>query len=77
MGTMYLGSDLQPIRAIFDTGSANSWILSKDAVKDSSYKDEFQPFDPTTSETFREMVPKKRAHISFGSGDLSGYFAFD
>lgn len=27
-GTIYLGSDKQPIRAIFDTGSANSWILS-------------------------------------------------
>lgn len=34
-GTFYLGSDKQPIRAIFDTGSANSWILSKDAVNES------------------------------------------
>ena len=31
-GTIYLGSNKQPIRVIFDTGSANSWILSKDAV---------------------------------------------
>jgi hypothetical protein len=33
-GTIYLGSgELQPIRAIFDTGSANPWILSKEAAE--------------------------------------------
>ena len=34
IGEIYLGSDDNPqkIRAIFDTGSANSWILSKEAV---------------------------------------------
>ena len=77
MGTVYMGSDLQPIRAIFDTGSANSWILSKKAVEDSRHKDDFQPFDESTSETFREMKPHKSAHITFGSGDLEGYFAYD
>jgi hypothetical protein len=32
IGTFYLGSNKQPIRAIFDTGSANSWILSREAI---------------------------------------------
>ena len=33
VGEFYLGSGSpQKIRALFDTGSANSWILSKEAV---------------------------------------------
>ena len=57
IGTFYLGSNKQPIRAIFDTGSANSWILSKEAIKGQSDEDEFSPFDQTESETFEEMLP--------------------
>lgn len=30
------GDKLQPIRALFDTGSANPWILGKNAVSTSS-----------------------------------------
>ena len=42
-GTIYLGSgeELQPVRAVFDTGSANPWILSKRAVDG----DDHQYFD--------------------------------
>ena len=76
-GTFYLGSNKQPIRAIFDTGSANSWILSKQAVKDKSNANSFSPFDPSTSETFKANEPKKTVRITFGSGSLSGSFAHD
>lgn len=76
-GTLYLGSDKQPIRAIFDTGSANSWILSVDAIQDSRKKDHFNPFDPTTSSTFKTIPNRGRVKIYFGSGDLSGSFAQD
>ena len=34
IGELYLGSPSpQKVRAIFDTGSANPWILSKEAAK--------------------------------------------
>lgn len=77
IGTFYLGSDQQPIRAIFDTGSTNSWILSKDAIADVENQDDFQPFDPSTSTTFSMFDPKKTVKITFGSGSLSGSFAHD
>ena len=76
-GTLYLGSDKQPIRAIFDTGSANSWILSVDAIRDYFHKDEFQPFDPTPSSTFKTVPNHGTVKITFGSGSLSGSFAQD
>lgn len=75
MGTFYVGSNQQPIRAIFDTGSANSWILGKEAIEPD--QTEFQPFDHETSKTFEYFSPKKSVHISFGSGDLHGSFAKD
>jgi len=28
IATVYLGSPAQPIRALFDTGSANAWVIS-------------------------------------------------
>lgn len=33
VGTMYLGTPPQPVRAIFDSGSANTWVLSSDALE--------------------------------------------
>lgn len=77
MGTIYLGSDLQPIRAIFDTGSANSWILSKQAIQGKNNEEEFHPFEPSSSKTFSFFEPKKFASITFGSGPLEGEFARD
>lgn len=67
-GMIYMGSNLQPIRAIFDTGSANSWILSKNAVQANSKK--FHTFDPDTSTTFTLPEHNKTVKITFGSGSL-------
>ena len=30
IGTFYVGNPPQPLRGVFDTGSANAWILSID-----------------------------------------------
>lgn len=37
IATIYLGSPPQPIRCIFDTGSANAWVISKEAVDNKRY----------------------------------------
>lgn len=86
MGIFYIGSagdecgdgGPQPIRMILDTGSANSWVVSSDAVdKD----DGFSPFDPHKScgHTFHEPAVEDRQNtkITFGSGYLRGWFVDD
>ena len=47
VGELYMGTPVpQKIRAIFDTGSANPWILSKEAAdKDSGYESISMPYD--------------------------------
>mmetsp|Transcript_30672 Transcript_30672/g.37955 ORF Transcript_30672/g.37955 Transcript_30672/m.37955 type:complete len:350 (+) Transcript_30672:379-1428(+) len=70
MGDLYIGSPAQAIRAIFDTGSANPWILSKTARAEHS-------FDQTKSTTFKDPSTKQWTSIHFGSGTLRGYFASD
>ena len=88
IGIFYIGSEgseegqcdgaLQPIRMILDTGSANSWVLSNQAV---SENDGFTSFDPSKScgGTFQEPAEDDRQNtkITFGSGYLKGYFVED
>ena len=52
IGELYIGSPPQRVRAIFDTGSANPWILSKEATGDDDTT--FSPYDQTKSETYEE-----------------------
>ena len=52
MGDLYFGSPPQKIRAIFDTGSANPWVITKNAREDHS-------FDTSKSTTFKDPPTKK------------------
>jgi len=71
---VFVGNPPQKIRALFDTGSTNTWVLNKkvvlpgNAVKELSYDDE-------ASTTAKKLA--QRAVIQFGSGALAGHFMTD
>jgi len=80
IGELYIGTGRpQKVRAIFDTGSANPWILSKQGAENMNPKHERHPFDPAISTNFREpdKGQKRWVRISFGSGEIRGYFVTD
>eukprot|EP00351_Strombidinopsis_sp_SopsisLIS2011_P002256 CAMPEP_0116878618 /NCGR_PEP_ID=MMETSP0463-20121206/10360_1 /TAXON_ID=181622 /ORGANISM="Strombidinopsis sp, Strain SopsisLIS2011" /LENGTH=75 /DNA_ID=CAMNT_0004527003 /DNA_START=299 /DNA_END=526 /DNA_ORIENTATION=+ len=59
-----------------DTGSSNAWILSNKAVS-ASEAEKHQTYNPEESSTYVGDNSIPDADISFGSGDLSGYFGYD
>ena len=57
IGEFYLGSgEPQKIRVLFDTGSANSWVISKQAMekKSADLQDVHYFYDKDLSSTFNE-----------------------
>ena len=80
IGELYMGGGTpQKVRAIFDTGSANPWILGKEGAKGMDQSKEIDPFDPAESITYKEPASAEQTwvRISFGSGYLRGYFVQD
>lgn len=80
IGELYIGGGQpQKVRAIFDTGSANPWILSLQGTENMNPKHEVHPFNPKLSPKFSEPQKgdKKWVRISFGSGEIRGYFVTD
>lgn len=69
---MYVGNPPQLVRALFDTGSTNTWVLNSKVdlgvPKERSYNN-------LTSST-AHFTPQK-AQIFFGSGNLAGHFITD
>jgi hypothetical protein len=69
---IYVGNDPpQKVRALFDTGSANTWILNKKVKA----RDLHFAYDESLSSSAQRTSQK--AYISFGSGSLSGHFFVD
>ena len=62
------------MRAIFDTGSTNTWILNKNTDLGEGRVKEFF-YDDSASKT--NVKTKKGAGIMFGSGALQGHFYKD
>jgi hypothetical protein len=81
IGTMHVGTPPQEIRVMFDTGSANTWVVSKYAVNDMNLDENdaqyFRSYDPMVSETRGEIDRDSGVEINFGSGSLAGIFLDD
>jgi len=75
MATVYLGTPPQKLRAIFDTGSSNTWVVNKKAIDGDEGINVKYPYTDTESTTCKKT--EQEAHISFGSGSLSGHFYSD
>ena len=80
IGEFYLGTgEPQKIRVMLDTGSANSWIMSKEALdkKPKAEQSKYNSYDKDLSPTYLEPDEKQWTKISFGSGSLRGFFVHD
>lgn len=74
IGEIFVGNPPQKVRALFDTGSTNTWILNKE-LKDTLLKGGDYSYNHKASKT--NQISEKGASISFGSGSLSGHFHSD
>lgn len=70
---LFVGNPPQKIRALFDTGSTNTWILNK--ATDIGGKEKEFSYDNAASSTSKKQ--EQKAHITFGSGSLAGHFYTD
>lgn len=70
---MYVGNPPQLIRALFDTGSTNTWILSNTVDLGGHFVE--RSYNNMTSKT--AVSTPQQAKIFFGSGNLAGHFVTD
>jgi pepsin A len=75
VGTISVGNPPQKLRAIFDTGSTNQWVLSSLCNSDGIKTGKNRAFNPHSSNTFN--ITTIDVEIEFGSGPLEGVFGFD
>ena len=69
---IYVGNNPpQKIRALFDTGSANTWILNQKVKANDLH------FSYDEKKSSSVVQTPQKAYISFGSGSLSGHFFVD
>lgn len=71
---IYVGNPPQKLRALFDTGSTNTWVLNHKVVLPGGAEKEYS-YDDTKSCSANKTP--QRAMIQFGSGALAGHFVND
>lgn len=75
---IWVGNPPQKLRALFDTGSQNTWILSKKTKLDSKSKSRFHNYyDESKSSSAKIFESEKKAEAHYGSGLLKGHFITD
>ena len=75
LGYIYLGNPPQKIKALFDTGSANMVVLTKN-IDIGKPKKLF--YDETKSKTYKESTRKnKYLKVGYGTGGLDAHFVTD
>ena len=62
------------MRAIFDTGSTNTWIINPKTDLGHDFK---KSYDTSKSSTFKKLDKEIKAVVPFGIGDLVGHFVSD
>ena len=72
LADFYIGNPPQKLKAIFDTGSSNTWILNKKVDNIEDLKIAYEDAQSSTS-----TATDQKAEIWFGSGNLSGTFFTD
>ena len=75
IGEIEIGENRQKIRALFDTGSANSWVLGSECRNKETLREKHQFFHEHHSQTWIDTG--EHAKIYFGSGNLEGEFGKD
>ncbi|SJK86292.1 Eukaryotic aspartyl protease [Babesia microti strain RI] len=73
VGELLVGTPGQKIKPLFDTGSANTWIISTECNLPTCKK--VPQFDPFKSKTFRRNELKDMLTVYFGTGMIMGHFA--
>lgn len=71
---MYVGNPPQLIKALFDTGSTNTWVLNSKVDLGNNVQKE-RSYDNNASSSFKPT--EQKAAIFFGSGNLAGHFVND
>jgi saccharopepsin len=66
-----LGNPPQKIKAAFDTGSSNTWVLNTEL----KFHNQILKYDTSLSQTAK--VTDQVASVGFGSGALEGHFYTD
>ena len=76
---IYVGNPPQKLMALFDTGSANTWILSDKVDLPENTLKMHHVFNEHKSKSFKNITPNgaKPMTIHFGSGQLQGHFVQD
>lgn len=74
---IWVGNPPQKLRALFDTGSQNTWILSKKSQLNRDAQSRFHYFYDEEKSSTSRSIGAKHAQAKFGSGELKGHFITD